>query len=149
MSVEQQEQAAKKWEEENYELIKQSILRGIFEAYMEKTQVLDKYSKNYVEKTTVLGKMDKHWQYHLTNMDKVKDFIHLRSFAQKDPKQEYKKEAHEGFVYLFNVVKIEVAEFLLKTEFVFHEEKNNEEDEPIEHHYEDIIGENDFSLIKK
>lgn len=143
------EEVMKKWEEEDYELIKQSILRGMLEAYMEKTQVLDQYSKNYVEKTTVLGRMDKHWQYHLTNMDKVKEFIHLRAFAQKDPKQEYKKEAHEGFLYLFNVVKIEVAEFLIKTEFVFHDEETTTTyEEPIEHHYEDVIGENDFSLIE-
>lgn len=140
-----------KWEDQDYELIKQSVLRGMIESYMEKTKVLDNFSKNYVEKTTILGRMDKHWQYHLTNMDKVKEFIHLRAFAQKDPKQEYKREAHEGFLYLFAVVKIEVAEFLLKTEFVFHEnEENNTNtyEQPQEHHYEEIIGESDFPLIE-
>lgn len=143
------EEVMKKWEEEDYHLIKQSIMRGMLEAYTEKTNVLDKYSKNYVEKTTILGRMDKHWQYHLTNMDKVKEFIHLRAFAQKDPKQEYKKEAHQGFLYLFDVVKIEVVEFLLKTEFVFHEEDNqNTYESPIEHQYEEIVGESDFPLIE-
>lgn len=138
-----------KWEDQEYEDIKESILRAIMECYLEKTQVLDKNSKNYVERTTVLGRMDKHWQYHLTNMDKVKEFIHLRAFAQKDPKQEYKKEAHQGFMYLFEIVKIEVVEFLLKTEFVFHNDDNsNIYEEPIEHHYEDVIGKSDFPLIE-
>lgn len=143
------EKVMNKWEDQNYDLIKESILRGMLEAYIEKTQVLDKFSKTHVEKTTVLARMDKHWQYHLTNMDKVKEFIHLRAFAQKDPKQEYKKEAHNGFLYLFEVLKIEVIEFLLKTEFVFHE--NNEStiyEQPIEHNYKEVIGDSDFSLIE-
>lgn len=138
------EEVMKKWEDSDYNQIKESLLRGMLDAYIDKTQVLDQFSKNYVEKTTVLGRMDKHWQFHLTNMDKVKEFIHLRAFAQKDPKQEYKKEAHEGFLYLFDVIKIEVAEFLLKTEFVFHDQE-----QPVEHHYEDIIGESDFPLIEQ
>ena len=124
----------KKWEDSDYNQVKESLLRGMLDAYVDKTQVLDQFSKNYVEKTTILGRMDKHWQFHLTNMDKVKEFIHLRAFAQKDPKQEYKKEAHEGFMYLFDVIKIEVAEFLLKTEFVFHDQEQQ-----VEHHYEEII----------
>lgn len=127
------EEVINKWEDQDYELIKESIYRGFNESYMEKIKSLDLSSKNYVEKTTILGRMDKHWQYHLTNMEKVKEFIHLRSFAQKDPKQEYKKEAHEGFLHLFDTVKIEVADFLLKTQFVFHEEEaiSNNENQPV------------------
>jgi preprotein translocase subunit SecA len=117
------EDIIKKWKNEDFYLIKQSIIRGILEAYVENTKTLDKSSKNYIEKTTVLERMDKYWQYHLTNMDKVKEFIHLRVFAQKDPKQEYKKEAHQGFLYLFDMIKIEVVEFLLKTKFLTHNEE--------------------------
>ena len=144
------ENAMKKWEDTNYQGIKESILNGVFDAYNDKSQVLDSSSKIYVERTTILERMDKYWQYHLTNMDKVKEFIHLRAFAQKDPKQEYKKEAHEGFLYMFDVIKIEVAEFLLKTEFVFHEEDQEQPEinyeQPVEHHYEQITGTPDIQL---
>lgn len=137
-----------KWEDEDYERVRESIVRGMLESYMDKTSILDIASKNYVERTTVLGRMDKHWQYHLTNMDKVKEFIHLRAFAQKDPKQEYKKEAHQGFLYMFDIIKIEVVEFLLKTDFVFHDETDSVEtnnNHVLEH--QEIITQQDFPLI--
>lgn len=111
----------KKYEEYSYEEIKDNIFNSITQYYNDKFTNIDKETKNQIEKSILLSKMDKYWQLHLTTMDKVKDFIHLRSFAQKDPKQEYIKEAYLNFNYSFEEIKIETASTLLKTSFVIHD----------------------------
>jgi preprotein translocase subunit SecA len=61
----------------------------------------------------LLQSMDSHWREHLAALDYLRQGIHLRGYAQKNPKQEYKREAFELFAQLLDVVKMEVTRILL------------------------------------
>ncbi len=61
----------------------------------------------------LLQSIDSHWREHLAALDYLRQGIHLRGYAQKNPKQEYKREAFELFSQLLDVVKLEVTRILL------------------------------------
>ena len=58
--------------------------------------------------------LDSHWKEHLAAMDYLRQGIHLRGYAQQNPKQEYKKEAFEMFTKMLGAIKQEVIEILCK-----------------------------------
>jgi preprotein translocase subunit SecA len=61
----------------------------------------------------LLQSIDTHWREHLAALDYLRQGIHLRGYAQKNPKQEYKREAFELFSQLLDVVKLEVTRVLM------------------------------------
>ena len=61
----------------------------------------------------LLQSMDTHWREHLAALDYLRQGIHLRGYAQKNPKQEYKREAFELFAQLLDTVKLDVTRLLL------------------------------------
>jgi preprotein translocase subunit SecA len=61
----------------------------------------------------MLQSIDTHWREHLASLDYLRQGIHLRGYAQKNPKQEYKREAFELFSQLLDVVKMEVTRVLM------------------------------------
>jgi preprotein translocase subunit SecA len=61
----------------------------------------------------LLQSIDMHWREHLAALDYLRQGIHLRGYAQKNPKQEYKREAFELFSQLLDVVKMEVTRVLM------------------------------------
>ncbi len=61
----------------------------------------------------MLEKIDSHWREHLASLDYLRQGIHLRGYAQKNPKQEYKREAFELFSQLLGLVKMEVTRVLM------------------------------------
>jgi preprotein translocase subunit SecA len=61
----------------------------------------------------LLQHLDTHWREHLAALDYLRQGIHLRGYAQKNPKQEYKREAFELFAQLIDIVKTEVTKVLL------------------------------------
>jgi preprotein translocase subunit SecA len=61
----------------------------------------------------LLQSMDSHWREHLAALDYLRQGIHLRGYAQKNPKQEYKREAFVLFSQLLDVVKLEVTRLLM------------------------------------
>ena len=65
-----------------------------------------------IEKQIMLDVLDRHWKEHLVNMDHLRQGIQLRSFAGKNPKQEYKREAFELFVQMLDAMKHDVVVFL-------------------------------------
>ena len=65
----------------------------------------------------MLDILDNLWKEHLAAMDYLRQGIHLRAYAQKQPKQEYKREAFELFEGLLQNVKMEVVRFLSRVEF--------------------------------
>ena len=77
--------------------------------YQEKESLVGKDVIRHFEKTVMLQSIDHHWREHLSSLDHLRQGIHLRSYAQKNPKQEYKKEAFELFGYLLDTVKTEVT----------------------------------------
>ena len=69
------------------------------------------------EKRVMLDILDNLWKEHLASMDYLRQGIHLRAYAQKQPKQEYKREAFELFEGLLDNVKFEVIRFLSRVQF--------------------------------
>ena len=65
------------------------------------------------ERMIFLQSIDQHWREHLAALDYLRQGIHLRGYAQKNPKQEYKREAFELFSQLLDVVKMDVTRILL------------------------------------
>jgi len=70
----------------------------------------------------LLQSIDQHWREHLAALDYLRQGIHLRGYAQKNPKQEYKREAFELFSQLLDVVKMEVTRILMTVRIQSQEE---------------------------
>jgi preprotein translocase subunit SecA len=66
-------------------------------AYAEKTAQVDAAAWSGFERNVMLQSLDTHWREHLSALDHLRQGIHLRGYAQKDPKQEYKREAFQLF----------------------------------------------------
>nr|VFK12464.1 MAG: protein translocase subunit secA [Candidatus Kentron sp. LPFa] len=96
------------------ESLRQRILVEIEHAYQEKSAVAGAEVMHHFEKALMLQILDASWKEHLAAMDYLRQGIHLRSFAQKNPKQEYKREAFEMFRALLERVKHEVVGVLSK-----------------------------------
>jgi preprotein translocase subunit SecA len=69
-----------------------------------------------LERVILLSTLDNHWREHLAALDHLRQGIHLRGYAQKNPKQEYKREAFELFGNLVESVKLEVTRTLMTAE---------------------------------
>jgi preprotein translocase subunit SecA len=96
--------------------------------YQEKESLVGKDTIRHFEKTVMLQSIDHHWREHLSSLDHLRQGIHLRSYAQKNPKQEYKKEAFELFGYLLDTVKTEVTRITMVVK-IKNEAEVNEIDE--------------------
>ena len=70
----------------------------------------------------LLQSIDSHWREHLAALDYLRQGIHLRGYAQKNPKQEYKREAFELFSQLLDVVKMDVTRILMNLRIQTQEE---------------------------
>ena len=76
----------------------------------------------HFEKAVMLQTLDSHWKEHLASMDYLRQGIHLRGYAQKNPKQEYKREAFEMFTRMLEAIKQEVVGLLSKVQVQMPEE---------------------------
>jgi preprotein translocase subunit SecA len=65
-----------------------------------------------IEKQVMLQVVDTHWKDHLSNMDHLRQGVNLRAYAQKNPKQEYKRESFELFSEMLSNIKTEMTRFL-------------------------------------
>jgi len=70
----------------------------------------------------LLQSIDHHWRDHLASLDYLRQGIHLRGYAQKNPKQEYKREAFELFSQMLDVVKMDVTRILMSVRIQSEEE---------------------------
>src|SRR5437867_622165 len=77
---------------------------------------------HHVERLILLSTLDNHWREHLAALDHLRQGIHLRGYAQKNPKQEYKREAFELFGNLVESVKLEVTRTLMTVEVQMREQ---------------------------
>ncbi len=102
-----------KWLEENPDLHEETLRERIFEAadtsYQAKEALASPETMRQFERAVMLQSIDTHWRDHLSALDHLRQGIHLRSYAQKNPKQEYKREAFELFSSLLETVKSEVT----------------------------------------
>jgi preprotein translocase subunit SecA len=85
--------------------------------YAAKMQVISPDQCQALERFLVLQMIDKHWKDHLLAMDHLKEGIGLRGYGQKNPLNEYKREAFEMFVDMTERVKTDISEHLFKVKF--------------------------------
>ncbi|MBT8421430.1 MAG: preprotein translocase subunit SecA [Gammaproteobacteria bacterium] len=96
------------------EPLRRRILEEIEGEYQAKTDLVGTENMHHFEKALMLQILDGSWKEHLAAMDYLRQGIHLRSFAQKNPKQEYKREAFQMFQSLLERVKKEIIGALSK-----------------------------------
>jgi preprotein translocase subunit SecA len=105
------------WLEENPDLHEETMRERIFEAadasYKAKEALASVDTMRQFERSVMLQSIDMHWREHLAALDHLRQGIHLRSYAQKNPKQEYKREAFQLFEALLNTVKSEVTKITM------------------------------------
>lgn len=91
------------------ETLRERIIDAADETYIAKEALASADIMRQFERSVMLQSIDNHWREHLASLDHLRQGIHLRSYAQKNPKQEYKREAFELFANLLNTVKSEVT----------------------------------------
>ena len=89
------------------------VLKAANEAFDSKVQQIGPDNFTQFERIVLLQSIDTHWREHLAALDYLRQGIHLRGYAQKQPKQEYKREAFELFGQLLDQVKNEVTKLLM------------------------------------
>ncbi|MBP7484582.1 MAG: preprotein translocase subunit SecA [Aquabacterium sp.] len=89
------------------------VLEAANAAYEAKISAVSREQFAQFERMVLLQSIDSHWREHLASLDYLRQGIHLRGYAQKNPKQEYKREAFELFGQLLDVVKMDVTRTLL------------------------------------
>jgi preprotein translocase subunit SecA len=77
--------------------------------YQEKVELVGAETFHQFERNVMLQSLDTHWREHLSALDHLRQGIHLRGYAQKNPKQEYKREAFELFETLLDQVRKDVT----------------------------------------
>jgi len=116
----------------------EEILAKVIDAakknYQAKEDLTGRESFASFERSVMLYSLDSHWREHLAALDRLRQGIHLRGYAQKDPKQEYRREAFELYAELLDVIKNDV----IKTVFTVQIKSATELDEATETITEDL-----------
>ena len=114
------------WLEKEPDLIDDTLLARVVqqahELYRAKIPAGAEQQFRQYERYVTLQILDGHWREHLAALDHLRQGIHLRGYAQKNPKQEYKREAFELFGTLLNAIKLEVTKNLFAVEIRTQEE---------------------------
>ncbi|MCF6439078.1 preprotein translocase subunit SecA [Pseudoalteromonas luteoviolacea] len=109
-----------KWLEDDSKLYEESLRERIVEeaekAYKQKEEQVGVEVLRHFEKAVMLQSLDQHWKDHLAAMDHLRQGIHLRGYAQKNPKQEYKRESFELFSNMLETLKVDVVGVLSKVQ---------------------------------
>jgi preprotein translocase subunit SecA len=98
------------------ERLRSRIVDAASQAYEAKVAPVDRNAMHQYERAMMLQSLDTHWREHLSALDHLRQGIHLRGYAQKNPKQEYKREAFDLFSAMFEQVKTEVTRILLNVQ---------------------------------
>ncbi len=104
------------------------IVAAVEANYDQKVDRIGAELMRHVEKDVMLRTLDQHWRDHLAAMDYLRQGIHLRGYAQKDYRYEYKREAFELFAAMLDRVKFDTASLLSKIEVRTQEEIDREEE---------------------
>jgi preprotein translocase subunit SecA len=95
------------------EEIVERVLEAAKESYDAKVELSGRASFAGFERSVLLYSLDSHWREHLAALDHLRQGIHLRGYAQKDPKQEYRREAFELYGELLSVIKNDVVKNIM------------------------------------
>jgi preprotein translocase subunit SecA len=107
-------------------------------AYTNKVEVVGKESFGGFERSIMLQSLDSHWREHLAALDHLRQGIHLRGYAQKNPKQEYKREAFELFAAMLETIKFEVVRFIMTVRIQSAEQVEQAEEALAHPHVENV-----------
>jgi len=106
----------KSWLEADHDIaesgLRDRVVEAVEQAYEQKVEQVGKPVMQHLEKAVMLQELDRHWREHLAAMDYLRQGIHLRAYAQKNPKQEYKREAFELFGTLLDRIKHDTISLL-------------------------------------
>ncbi|MDW2175111.1 preprotein translocase subunit SecA [Vibrio sp. 1637] len=123
----------KQWLEEDDKLyeeaLREKIINLAVEVYKEKEEVVGAQVLRNFEKSVMLQTLDTLWKEHLAAMDHLRQGIHLRGYAQKNPKQEYKRESFELFEGLLEALKTDVITVLSRVRVQQQEEVERMEEQ--------------------
>lgn len=106
------------------------VLAEAHRLYDAKVELVGRENWAPFERSMLLQAIDTHWRAHLSSLDHLRQGIHLRGYAQKDPKQEYKREAFELFSDMLDRVRSEVIKVLLTVKIQSAEQAEAAEAEP-------------------
>ena len=134
------------WVRNEQQLGEEEILKRLLDAgdahYAEKVSRVDPAAWAGFERNVMLQSLDTRWREHLSALDHLRQGIHLRGYAQKDPKQEYKREAFELFEGLLQTVRSEVTRLLMTVEIrdeaqIEEAEQQHPQVENVQYHHAD------------
>jgi preprotein translocase subunit SecA len=108
--LEKEVQAAAAIEDEE---VLEKVIHAADAAFNNKVDQIGEENFTHFERMVLLQNIDSHWRDHLSALDYLRQGIHLRGYAQKQPKQEYKREAFELFGQLLDAVKFDVTKVLM------------------------------------
>jgi preprotein translocase subunit SecA len=123
----------KAWLEQDTNLVedglRKRVLAEVDQAYEAKVEMYGAPVVRHIEKAIMLQQLDSHWREHLAAMDYLRQGIHLRSYAQKNPKQEYKREAFELFTAMLDRIKHDTISMLCRMQLRTQADIDREEEE--------------------
>jgi len=100
------------------------VQEAVKEAYQNKIASADTTSFTAFERSVFLYSLDTHWREHLAALDYLRQGIHLRGYAQKDPKQEYRREAFELYANLLADIKKDITKTIMSVRIASSEQLN-------------------------
>jgi preprotein translocase subunit SecA len=114
------------------------VLKAAEDTYHAKTSVVGKEAFAGFERSVMLQSIDTHWREHLAALDHLRQGIHLRGYAQQDPKQAYKSEAFGLFAQMLELIKNEVVKIVMTVRIQSQEEMEAAEEELSQSHIENV-----------
>ncbi|PXW24449.1 preprotein translocase subunit SecA [Paraburkholderia caballeronis] len=118
--------------------ILEAVLAAADEGYEQKVELVGRESFSAFERSVMLQTLDRSWREHLAALDHLRQGIHLRGYAQKNPKQEYKREAFELFAAMLDAVKHEVTRIVMNVQ-IQSPEQLEQAAEQIEEHGSQLV----------
>jgi preprotein translocase subunit SecA len=125
----------------NQEGLRLRIAEHATQQYQTKVELVGAEGMHRYERAIMLHILDTHWREHLAALDHLRQGIHLRGYAQKNPKQEYKREAFELFASMLDAIKLEVTQILMTVQVRSEEDVEQTETAPavgnVQYHHAD------------
>jgi preprotein translocase subunit SecA len=110
-------------------VLRERLLNAVYAAYDAKVARVGADNMRHLEKQVMLQRLDMHWREHLAAMDYLRQGIHLRGYAQKDYRFEFKREAFELFAAMLERIKFETASLMATVEIRTQQDIEREEEE--------------------
>ncbi|MEW6131629.1 MAG: preprotein translocase subunit SecA [Pseudomonadota bacterium] len=114
--------------------LREKAVAAAGEAYAAKEAIVGADVLRHFERAIMLQSLDSHWREHLAALDHLRQGIHLRGYAQKNPKQEYKREAFQLFSNMLDAVKLEVTRITATVQI-----RSEQDVETVEQQHEEVL----------